>query len=266
MKSPHTFEIVIDGLKIDMAANVKHSHSSWLLCLHGLQSNKQLFDGFFEQQLASGFSVLALDLVGFGKSSKPDEFSYDIQDQANVVVEVVRMLDVQSLHIIGHSLGGMIGTLLLNPLKDVVRSFVNMEGNLILADCGLSNEVSQCRFSRFQSHEFDRIKTSLRQSQAPGSIGRAKCLDEVPAFAFYETCQSIVQWSSTGKLLQVFSDACCCKLFVHGSATRKKAACLTGVVETTEIPSSGHFMLQDNPTACYKTIHDFLVAVEARKE
>src|SRR5271168_759384 len=111
MKVSHCFEITLDGLKIFIAANVKQSNSQWLLCLHGIQSSKELFDGLFELPLASNFSMLALDLVGFGKSSKPENFSYDIKDQAIVVTEVLRLIRMRKLHIVGHSLGGMIGTL-----------------------------------------------------------------------------------------------------------------------------------------------------------
>ena len=217
MKISHRFEVNVNDLKLFISANVKESNANWLLCLHGIQSSKKLFDGLFEQPFASNFSVLALDLVGFGQSSKPEKFSYDINDQAIVVMEVLKLISVRRLHIVRHSLGGMIGTILLGPLKDKTDSFINLEGNLTLSDCGLSKEVVQYPFPIFQSESFTEIKKSIRQSCMPSGSDRADRLDEVPDFAFYKTCQSIVKWASTDKILQLFSDAHSRRLFVSGS-------------------------------------------------
>ncbi len=168
------------------------------------------------------------------------------------------MLDVGRVHIVGHSLGGMIGTLLLSPLQDITESFVNMEGNLVSSDCGLSKEVSQHPYSIFQSDEFAQIKNGLKHSPARGSADRARWVDEIPDFAFYKACQSIVEWSAKRKILDLFEGAHCRKLFVYGAASTKKADYLPKAIERIEIPGAGHFMLQDNPAPCYRAIQNFL--------
>src|ERR1700684_2286347 len=80
------------------------------------QSNKELFVPLLEQKFLDKYIVLALDCIGFGNSSKPENFSYNVEEQAHIIHEIIKQLDVKSLHIIGHSLGRVIGTLLLHPL------------------------------------------------------------------------------------------------------------------------------------------------------
>jgi pimeloyl-ACP methyl ester carboxylesterase len=234
------------------AANIKHSGSEWLLCLHGLQSNKELFDEFLSEPFLSQYSLLVPDFIGFGASPKPIDFSYDVQEQAYIIEKLVKQLSIQKLNIVGHSLGGMVAILLLNPLKDIINSFVNMEGNLVLSDCGPSKEIATYSFDTFKNTKYDEIKSDIKNSK------RAQWLAQTPDFVFYKTSQSIVAWSSSGKLLDEFQNASCRKLFIYGSENSKKAASLKPGIELAEIPKSGHFMLQDNPEACFKTIKQFL--------
>jgi pimeloyl-ACP methyl ester carboxylesterase len=258
MAKDSIFQIKLDGKQLEVATTIEKRGPNWLLALHGLQSNKELFNPLFQQPFLSNHSLISMDFVGFGKSSKPIDFSYDIQDQANLVIELVRMLDIQNLEVVGHSLGGMVGTLLLNPLAGIIRSFVNMEGNLVSADCGLSKEVIDQPFDVFQgNNQFETIKTNIRNSQSAGSINRTKWVQDIPDFAFYKTCESIVHWSSTGELLKSFKAAQCKKLYMYGSKNKNKADVLSPEIARVEIPNAGHFMLQDNPEVCYRKLQDF---------
>lgn len=55
--------------------------------------------------------VLALDLRGFGGSEKPAS-GYSIEDQAAFVAEALKRLGVHQATVVGHSLGGTVGTAL----------------------------------------------------------------------------------------------------------------------------------------------------------
>src|SRR5260221_2002633 len=120
------------GISFKISFFVEERSSEYILCLHGLQSNKELFIPLLEQKFLEKYSFVALDSIGFGNSSKPENFSYDVEDQTRIVTEVIKQLSIKKLHIIGHSLCGVIGTLLLQPLEARILSFVNAEGNLTL--------------------------------------------------------------------------------------------------------------------------------------
>lgn len=67
--------------------------------------------------------VLALDLRGFGGSEKPAS-GYSMEDQARFVAEALKRLDVHGATVVGHSLGGTVGTALTEVPGDYVSRLV----------------------------------------------------------------------------------------------------------------------------------------------
>ncbi len=65
--------------------------------------------------LARRGRVLTVDLKGFGEAPKPDDGRYGIPDLADLLVALVRELDLRGLTLVGHSLGG--GLALLTALR-----------------------------------------------------------------------------------------------------------------------------------------------------
>lgn len=70
--------------------------------------------------------VLALDLRGFGGSEKPGS-GYSMEDQAAFVAEALKRLGVHRATVVGHSLGGTVGTALTEVPGDYV-------GRLVIVD------------------------------------------------------------------------------------------------------------------------------------
>lgn len=252
--------VAYKGLDLEISALIKDDAKEWLVLLHGIQSNKELFAGLLKQSFVKSYSCLAIDAVGFGGSSKPENFSYDLQDQANIVEQIVRQLGIKKLHLVGHSLGGMVATLLLKPLENIVASFVNMEGNLVYADCGLSKIVAEYNFEDFKNEKYAKVKSDIASSQEPSGPQRTKWLKLIPDLAFYRTSVSIVEWSKSETLLQLFKNSSARKLFMYGDQNSGKADILPSSIERAEIPHAGHFMLLDNPQASYEAIRGFLAA------
>ena len=80
------------------------SHRPWLVLLHGLQSSREMFDPIFDSPALAGRSLLAFDFFGFGESSKPDGFSYDLIDQTQVLYQALRSAGIKQAVLVGHSL------------------------------------------------------------------------------------------------------------------------------------------------------------------
>lgn len=80
-----------------------------IVMIHGFGANKDnwlRFGKFFTQR----YHVIALDLPGFGDSSKPDA-SYDVGTQTERVAAFVKALGLSKVHLIGNSMGGHIAAL-----------------------------------------------------------------------------------------------------------------------------------------------------------
>ena len=80
-----------------------------LLMLHGFGGNRDTWLRF-SRQLTDHYRVIALDLPGFGESSKPD-VSYDVASQVERLHAVIQALKIRKLHLIGNSMGGHIAAL-----------------------------------------------------------------------------------------------------------------------------------------------------------
>jgi pimeloyl-ACP methyl ester carboxylesterase len=247
------------GQEIGVSALVADTQSDWIVALHGIQSNKELYEPLLSQPFATEYSQLAIDFVGFGGSDKPESFSYSAEDQAQIVRQVLGHFAIERLHLIGHSLGGMVGTLLLPQLGSRVLSFANLEGNLVGADCGASKDTIQFSIEEFVSAKYDWMRERIAQSQEPSAALRRKWLEAIPAEVFYKTSASIVDLSNSERLQTIFNDTNVRRLFMYGSKNARKAAEVSDSVEKVEIPDAGHYMLLDQPQACFAALRKLIV-------
>ncbi len=137
-----------------------------VLCAHGLTRNAHDFD-FLAERLSRRFRVIAVDVVGRGGSDwlkDPAHYSY-AQYQADMNALIAR-LDVERVHWIGTSMGGLIGMFLAaTPNTPLASLFLNDVGPIIpkaalqrIADyVGLEN--------RFSS--LDAFERNIRKVHAP---------------------------------------------------------------------------------------------------
>ena len=75
-----------------------------LLFVHGLSSNGDAWSKNIEV-LKNDYTCIALDLPGYGKSSKPD-VDYTATYFAEVLHQFIEKLDLKNIVLIGHSMGG----------------------------------------------------------------------------------------------------------------------------------------------------------------
>lgn len=146
-------EFIVAGKALTVAITLFPHPSSeeWLVLLHGLQSNRQVFRTSFEDDRFLQYSIARIDLIGFGGSDKPIDFSNDLNDQADLVALLIAHMKIKKAIIVGHSLGGMIATLLLRKIPHLLMAIVSMEGNLVSGDCGDSKKSRVLRLMIFRN-------------------------------------------------------------------------------------------------------------------
>jgi len=99
-----------------------HGQGDPLLLIHGLGSNSQDWEMQLPQ-FSSHFQVINIDLRGHGRSGKPTG-PYSIPLFAEDTIQLIRALELSSVHILGISLGGMVAFQLALDSPDLVRSLV----------------------------------------------------------------------------------------------------------------------------------------------
>ncbi|EDX59636.1 alpha/beta fold hydrolase [Bacillus cereus] len=76
-----------------------------LLMFHGFGNSSDGFKDIYSD-LAKRHSIISVDLLGFGRSSKPINYLYTFPNQANMYYKLMKKLGYDSFAIMGHSMGG----------------------------------------------------------------------------------------------------------------------------------------------------------------
>ena len=83
------------------------AHATVVL-LHGKNFSGAYWEQTAKALVGAGFRVVMPDQIGFGKSSKPTAYQYSFQALATHTRELLEGLAVESAHVVGHSMGGML--------------------------------------------------------------------------------------------------------------------------------------------------------------
>ncbi|MCU0552886.1 MAG: alpha/beta hydrolase [Leptolyngbya sp. Prado105] len=94
-----------------------------VLLLHGRNFSGNYWQPTIQALATAGYRVLVPDQVGFGKSSKPDmDYSFDLL--AMNTVQLLDSLNVRSVDVVGHSMGGMLAVRLARLYPNRIRRVV----------------------------------------------------------------------------------------------------------------------------------------------
>lgn len=92
--------------------------------VHGLGSNLKFWRYQIDTFAKQGYRVIALDMLGYGKSSKPAGFSYTMPAMAEVVHAFLVASKVSKPILVGHSMGGQTVLSLAIARPDFAKALV----------------------------------------------------------------------------------------------------------------------------------------------
>lgn len=109
--SYYTFES--QNQKLQMAYmdvnNVSTTKGTFVL-LHGKNFPGAYFENIIKSLVSEGYRVIVPDQIGFGKSTKPQNYQYSFHALATNTYELLNSLNIKSYKLLGHSMGGMLAT------------------------------------------------------------------------------------------------------------------------------------------------------------
>ena len=95
-----------------------------LLLLHGLGMNCELWRSQVEV-FSKEIRTIAVDLRGFGKSSKPDKAgAYAIDSLAEDIAGLIEVLSLKNCHLLGTSMGGFVAQSLVLNYPSLLKSLI----------------------------------------------------------------------------------------------------------------------------------------------
>ncbi|MGA9286711.1 MAG: 2-succinyl-6-hydroxy-2,4-cyclohexadiene-1-carboxylate synthase [Anaerobacillus sp.] len=95
-----------------------------LLLLHGFTGDSSSWSSFI-QSWSSSFQVVAIDLIGHGKSSKPlDPSYYSMEAMSSTLKKLLDHLGLNKIHILGYSMGGRFALSFTLQYPSYVKSLI----------------------------------------------------------------------------------------------------------------------------------------------
>lgn len=94
------------------------------LLLHGKNFSGAYWERTIRALTEAGYRVIVPDQIGFGKSSKPRNFQYSFHALATHTAALLDALSVREVHVVGHSMGGMLATRFALMFPDRVSKLV----------------------------------------------------------------------------------------------------------------------------------------------
>lgn len=88
----------------------KKANGKIIMLLHGKNFNGAYWEKTAKDLSDKGFRVIIPDQIGFGKSSKPQNYQFSFAQLANNTKAILDDLKIEKVIVLGHSMGGMVAT------------------------------------------------------------------------------------------------------------------------------------------------------------
>lgn len=95
-----------------------------VLLMHGIPTWGFLYHAVIPLLTERGYRVIAPDFLGHGFSDRRDRFDRSFQDQAPMILALLRQLGIERIHVVGHDTGGAVALILGIEHRSVVDKLV----------------------------------------------------------------------------------------------------------------------------------------------
>jgi pimeloyl-ACP methyl ester carboxylesterase len=162
--------------------------------------------------LSQGWRVIAFDLPGFGRSSKPHR-PYNMEFFQQVLLELLEVQGIKTVRLVGHSLGGMIVHLFGLEHPDRVDRLVLLSGSLLVKQQKLNIKslvmlvpgLGEWNYNHLRHNPqaaFNTLKpyyanlTTFSDDERDFLFERVnqRVWDDAQRFAYFSTLRSIASW------------------------------------------------------------------------
>jgi pimeloyl-ACP methyl ester carboxylesterase len=195
-----------------------------------------------------GHRSIVVDLPGHGLSDRPAGWGYSLEDHAVVVAGICRHLGLDSIDLVGHSLGGDIAVVVADRNPGLV-------GRLVIAEANLEPLPPSPTADRYSQRIASQTETGFIAS------GYRDLLDTVPSWApMLRLCDARAVYRSavgivthvrpTGR--DILESMTIPRTFIRGERgeeLRDVAGLEASGVRVATIPGAGHLMMDDDPLA-----------------
>lgn len=211
-----------------------------ILFLHGWEGSTQSFK-YFCDKLSKKHKCINLDFPPFGNSSCPKK-PLTVNDYSNIVLELLKHLNVFSVNIVAHSFGGRVAINL--------ASKTNVVKKLLLTGCAGIKKRSAKKFFKITKYKFLKflVKIKFYPQKKLQKYGSEEYKKLNPIMR--QTFINVVNYNQTDLLKRISVPT----LLVWGSLDKETPFCFTKIFknnikdcEVIEFENCSHFAYLEKP-------------------
>jgi pimeloyl-ACP methyl ester carboxylesterase len=248
-------QVVVDGLLVNYSTV---GEGSAIVLLHGWGDSLTTFD-HLTSVLKKEYTVIRLDLPGFGKTQKP-KTTFSLEKYADFLNKFLQKIAVEKIYaIVGHSNGGAIA------IKAVSNGFVVSEKLVLLASSGVRSTTGGRKKILRITAKTAKIPTKLLPKQYQSKL-RRKVYDKIGSDLFIAedmqdtfkqvVAEDVVNQASniTTKTLLLYGELDTATPVSYGNKFHQ-------VIKNSQlktIPEVGHFLHHENSELVVSLVSDFL--------
>ena len=237
-----------------------------LLLIHGLGGSALCYDRILLHPALMDWTLTAVDLPGYGKSPWAEE-PLPIEEFVDLAARFAASIEGPVV-LGGHSMGGVIGTLLADRHPELLRGFLNIEGNISRDDCVYSGQIVAHSPEEHLAFGFAQYLDRLYE----GGLKNAAWRNLYPSTRFcdpraiYRNSRELVDISEPEELAAIMGGLSIPALYVagHPGGTGEYSLGLLRRAggECAVVPDAGHYVMYDQPDAFASITAKFLMNVE----
>ena len=239
-----------------------------VIFLHGIGGGADCFDLQVDVFARNGYRAIAWDMPGYGNSRRLSPVTFP--GLADALVDLLDALELEKVHVVGHSIGGML-------LQAFAKTHQNRLHSMVLGQTspafGNTDGAFQKTFvaARLAPLEDGKTMADVAASVVPGMLGDAPsqagtalamaCMSRVPPEVYGDIMRCLVTFDGRAGLASITVPT----LVLAGekdttaspSMMRRMAAKIAGA-DYVCIPGAGHLAPMAQPAGFNRAVLDFI--------
>lgn len=233
--------------------------SAWFV--HGLGDWSAAWRGAFEHPALAGRELVIVDLPGFGRTPAEAGNPPGLERMASRLSDLVsETVGEGRVILVGHSMGGVIGTLIAETRPRWLAGLVNVEGNLTIADCTISARVAGATdFARWYEKFADTVYREGVEKRALRHYHAGLFLVDRPTFL--SASRDLVRLSTGGEIGKRYAALSVPRVYFYGTAEFDEAS--RKLLEERGLAregfeGAGHWVMGDAQDDFYRRLGDWI--------
>lgn len=230
-----------------------------IILVHGASSDQRIWK-YLAALGQKQFFVITVDLLGHGKSEKP-EATYTLEFWAKNIRSVMAALNIEQAHLLGHSFGVLIVKQFYHDYPTRARSILIVDGNLRQT---LNEAIYNWMKTTLERPDYESYMVSLNENKTTFCLkkGDADLVSEGVLNTPKHVLKGQLAAMKNGQDLEVRLEIPVLAMYAHSHEWTEEAETylrtFTDSLELHVWEDVAHFMMMEQPERIWNTIDRFL--------